>query len=98
MVVRYGGEEFIVLLNETMLEEALKTARKILDEITYLEIPHERSTISKIITVSIGVATVLPDLKSGPEYLLKSADQALYRAKNSGRNRVCHADEMACNE
>lgn len=98
MVVRYGGEEFIVLLNETVLEEALKIATKLLEEIALLKIPHERSSISDSITVSIGVATILPAPEFAPEYLVKIADQALYRAKNSGRNRVCYADEQACNE
>ena len=92
MAVRYGGEEFIVLLKETEREEALRTVGKILDEIASCKIPHERSAISDTITVSIGVATVLPDYKSDPEYLLKAADQALYRAKNAGRNQICSAD------
>lgn len=91
MAVRYGGEEFLILLNETNEEEALKTAVRILEEVTCLNIPHERSSISDRITVSIGVATVLPDLRSDPEHLLKSADQALYQAKNSGRNKICSA-------
>ena len=91
MAVRHGGEEFLILLSEMALEEALMTAENILNEITQLQIPHERSPISDCITVSIGVATVLPELELGPEHLLKSADKALYQAKNTGRNKICSA-------
>lgn len=91
MAVRHGGEEFLILLSEMALEEALMTAENILNEITHLQIPHERSPISDCITVNIGVATVLPELELGPEHLLKSADKALYQAKNTGRNKICSA-------
>ncbi|MBU4439082.1 MAG: GGDEF domain-containing protein, partial [Firmicutes bacterium] len=61
MAVRYGGEEFVVLLSETGKENALKIAELFLKKIESLDIPHEGSLVKNCITVSIGVSTVLPD-------------------------------------
>jgi len=89
MAVRHGGEEFLILLGETMQEDAMVIAESVLKEIQSLHIPHERSPIHNCITVSIGVATMQPKHELGPEHLLKSADEALYQAKNTGRNKIC---------
>jgi len=89
MAVRHGGEEFLILLGETMQEDAMVIAESVLKEIQSLHIPHERSPIHNCITVSIGVATIQPKHELGPEHLLKSADEALYQAKNTGRNKIC---------
>ncbi|MHA4871467.1 diguanylate cyclase [Duganella sp. PWIR1] len=89
VAARYGGEEFafIAPLNGAM--QAAEMAEKIRAAIEALAIPHERSvTGSGCVTVSIGVASIVPSDKQGPELLLKAADQALYRAKDSGRNCV----------
>lgn len=88
MVVRYGGEEFIVLLAETDKEEALSNAHRLLKKVEALAIPHEGSVVKNCITVSIGVATLLPDHHSRHEDLVKMADEALYQAKSNGRNQV----------
>ena len=82
---RYGGEEFVVLLPETDLAEAMLLAHRLTQSISSMVItPEHGSPIS--VTVSAGVAALAPD-ESGEELILH-ADQALYRAKQGGRNRV----------
>ncbi len=88
MVVRYGGEEFIVLLAETNKSEALLNAHRLLEKIEALAIPHEGSLVKNCVTVSIGIATLMPDRHSHHEDLVKMADKALYQAKKNGRNQV----------
>lgn len=93
MVIRYGGEEFIVLLAETGKEKAILNANRLLKKIEALAIPHEESQVNNCVTISIGVATLLPNLDCGPEELVKLADKALYQAKSEGRNQVVYRDE-----
>ncbi|MFL0195468.1 GGDEF domain-containing protein [Clostridium sp. WILCCON 0269] len=88
IVARYGGEEFVVLMPETDLGRAKYIAEKIREEIEKLQILHEGFQCYGIVTVSIGVAATIPREKSSPENLMYIADKALYRAKESGRNRV----------
>lgn len=90
MVVRYGGEEFIVLLSETDQAEAIHNANRLGEKIENLAIPHAQSQIKDCITVSIGVATLLPDQMIDPDDLIKIADKALYQAKSQGRNQVVY--------
>lgn len=85
---RFGGEEFAVILPKMDLQEACKMAEKIRVEIEQLHIPHDRSKLHKWVTVSLGVASVVPNPTMNPKELVELADQALYQAKNSGRNRV----------
>lgn len=85
---RYGGEEFIVLIPNSHLEKAKFIAENIRKSIEKLNILHEGSETYKIVTVSIGIATDIPIKRSSPEKLINMADKALYRAKNSGRNKV----------
>jgi diguanylate cyclase (GGDEF)-like protein len=85
LVGRYGGEEFVILLPETGLEGALSVANRLRLRIDAETILTERGAIR--LTVSVGVAA----LQSEPttlDQMLDQADQAMYRAKNSGRNRV----------
>jgi diguanylate cyclase (GGDEF)-like protein len=82
---RYGGEEFIVLLPETDLAEAVALAHRLNREISRKVIKPERGS-PILVTVSVGVATLAP-AESGEE-LVQRADQALYRAKQAGRDRV----------
>lgn len=95
MPVRYGGEEFVVLLSETGKEDALKIARILQKRIDDLGILHEGSIVKNCITVSIGVSTLLPDDQNKHEDLVKLADKALYYAKSNGRNQVKYWDESA---
>ena len=88
IVARYGGEEFVILLPETNLKEAIDIAQKVRVAIEDLQIPHAGLDNYKIVTISVGVATMIPDTNTLPETLMNKADEALYRAKEQGRNRV----------
>jgi diguanylate cyclase (GGDEF)-like protein len=85
VVARYGGEEFVVLAPDTSGNDASETARRIQKEIWSLAIAHA-GTSSGIVTVSLGVASLVPSKQHVPEDLVRQADTALYRAKQSGRN------------
>ncbi len=90
LTARYGGEEFAVVLPNTPLEGARHLAELIRERTMGLNIPHERSGVHSAVTVSLGVASIIPDDDSDPSLLVQMADQALYEAKNAGRNRtVC---------
>ncbi|MDR3087205.1 MAG: diguanylate cyclase [Azoarcus sp.] len=90
MVARYGGEEFSVILPETESEGALAVAEAMRLGIEGLRIDHAWSGVSPVVTISVGVATVIPprDDETGIPALIKAADDALYRAKEGGRNQV----------
>jgi diguanylate cyclase (GGDEF)-like protein len=88
MAARYGGEEFIVLLPETAIEGAVIAAERLRQAVESIDFaPHG---CPRRVTVSIGVAQ-FPACGRTPEELVKQADEALYRAKQSGRNRACLA-------
>ncbi|MEE9542518.1 MAG: diguanylate cyclase [Thermodesulfobacteriota bacterium] len=87
IVVRYGGEEFAVVMPGTDKEGALVLAEKLRAEIEGLNIEH-RSTATGRVTISIGVANMKPGKKDSPEALFTIADKALYKSKQDGRNRV----------
>lgn len=88
LVARYGGEEFAILLPNTNAESALQVAEEIRLEIAALKIVHEPSTVSQYITMSLGVASTIPESNLNPAALISLADKALYQAKNEGRDRV----------
>lgn len=88
MVARYGGEEFVAILPETGVQGALEVAKKMRSQIEGQHIPHKSSKITDHLTISVGVATAIPERGSKPEALIAAADQALYEAKNNGRNQV----------
>lgn len=85
LVGRYGGEEFVVLLPETKVTEAVSLARRLNWQISQKVIAFKRGS-PLVVTVSAGVAALAPD--ENGEKLIQRADQALYRAKEGGRNRV----------
>jgi diguanylate cyclase (GGDEF)-like protein/PAS domain S-box-containing protein len=87
LVARYGGEEFIVILPNTNLEGAIAVGKNLHKAIADLQIPHEYSDVSDIITVSMGIASDIPKLDLSPYVIINQADQALYYAKQQGRNR-----------
>jgi two-component system cell cycle response regulator len=95
LVARYGGEELAVILPNTNETGASHVASQIASAIASLHIPHAASTISAHLTVSMGVASVIPDESRSPADLFAAADQALYAAKQQGRNRYCMADIQA---
>jgi diguanylate cyclase (GGDEF)-like protein len=88
LIARYGGEEFVAVLPETSTVEARKVAERIRRDIESLRIPHPSSPVSRYVTVSIGVASMVPMDNLKKEVLLNMADKALYIAKNKGRNRI----------
>ena len=77
-----------MILPETTDEGALAVAEKVLGSVTSLQIPHENSEASEYVTLSIGVATIIPAENSQPQTLIEKADQMLYRAKERGRNCI----------
>lgn len=87
VVARYGGEEFVVILPETGEEGAVKVAERIRARVA--DQPSEGIAAIPSVTVSVGVATVLSTGIQAPEEVIAFADEALYRAKAQGRNRVC---------
>lgn len=88
LIARYGGEEFAVVLPSTPREGAFIIAEKLRWNVESLKIAHRMSEISDYVTISVGVATERPDRAMVPASLIKKADNALYQAKNKGRNRV----------
>ena len=88
LVARYGGEEFVVVLPNTDLPGAEGMAHLISREIGLLKIPHSHSKVSREVTLSLGVACVVPDRGNSPESLVAAADKALYLAKETGRARI----------
>jgi two-component system, sensor histidine kinase LadS len=87
LVARYGGEEFVFIAPSTDGNSALKMSQKILEVVHTLAIPHELSNFH-CVTVSIGVANMVPRAGEPPQDLVKKADEALYLAKQQGRNRA----------
>lgn len=85
---RYGGEEFVVILPNTPAEGAVHVANNIRTALSALSIEHIGSQVSEYVTVSIGIASAIPPQGSVPNGLLAAADQALYTAKDSGRDRA----------
>ncbi len=88
LAARYGGEEFVLLFAETPAESALRLAEMIRAAVAALEIPNPRSTTSTWLTVSVGVATIVPTQLDAIDNLFVCADRAMYAAKAGGRNRV----------
>jgi diguanylate cyclase (GGDEF)-like protein len=86
-LARYGGEEFAVVLPDTDLAGAVQFAEKLCEGVRALGLPHAESGAGQV-TISVGVASVVPDDGNTAEALIAAADQALYAAKAAGRNCV----------
>ncbi len=89
LVARYGGEEFAVILPNTPLQGAHHVAKEIQVAVRALGMAHVGSQVSKFVTLSIGIATVIPQSRFSPMSLVAAADRALYQAKLEGRDRIC---------
>mgnify|MGYP003575422145 CR=1 FL=1 len=94
---RYGGEEFALVLYAPSGTDATALPEQIRRETMAMNIPHTHSDAGGILTVSIGSATAEPDTKRSLAGLIQTADEALYRAKQLGRNRVLHVDSAESN-
>jgi diguanylate cyclase (GGDEF)-like protein len=88
LVARYGGEEFAVLLPGSDAPHARELAETMRLEVELLAIPHAYSKVAPVVTISVGVATMIPIYGNTPGELVSAADRALYHAKQTGRNRV----------
>ena len=89
MVGRYGGEEFILILPGASLESAMRTAERLRELVAMEAIPHEKSSLGSVITVSQGVVSEMPDADLTAADIVKRADNALYQAKDQGRDTIC---------
>lgn len=94
LVARYGGEEFVVVLPKVAQEQAILIAEKMRNNVKAIQIKHQSSSVSSYVTISLGIATVefghseiISKIKT-PGDLIIAADQALYQAKNQGRDQV----------
>lgn len=87
---RYGGDEFAMVIGNTDFETSKKMINRLLDSIRALKIPNINSPIIPTVTASIGLSTIYPDNNTTKKELIKSADEALYRAKELGRNQVSY--------
>ena len=90
LLARYGGEEFVLILPGTPLSGAREVATRLCKRVRQLNISHDDSPIRRV-TVSVGVASMVPAEGAMQEELIAAADRALYEAKRRGRNRVEHA-------
>jgi diguanylate cyclase len=85
---RYGGEEFALILSKTNLDKAIDIAKLIQKKIQSLTIEHRSSEISDIVTISIGIASIIPNSEVQPKDLIHLADTSLYTSKANGRNTI----------
>lgn len=91
LAVRMGGEEFAVVLPQTLADDLAFLAEKVVQAIEALGLPHAASPIAEKVTISVGGATHIPAGNDQPERLIEAADKAMYEAKRSGRNRAATA-------
>lgn len=94
LLARYGGEEFVCLLPQTTADGAIHVANELLESVRRLNIAHATSKAANVVTISVGVSTIQPTVAGDCAQSLRLADEALYRAKHSGRNTVAsnHTD------
>jgi diguanylate cyclase (GGDEF)-like protein len=88
LLARYGGEEFAAILSNTNPDGAHRMAEEMRSIVEAHAIEHGYTKVAKCITISLGVATMIPTLDSNTDSLIQAADRALYQAKASGRNCV----------
>ena len=88
MVARYGGEEFVCLLPDTSKKGAIIEAECFMKKLKDEAMKHESSTVSNLVTISIGIATIKPTKGMDLKTLIDMVDKNLYKAKDEGRNRI----------
>lgn len=87
LLARYGGEEFVAILPHTDSKGAVELAENFHERIQEMKLPHADSPISSCLTISIGVASIIPDQSLSASQVVAMADRALYQAKQAGRNQ-----------
>ncbi|MFZ2493462.1 MAG: two-component regulator propeller domain-containing protein [Thermoanaerobaculia bacterium] len=93
LVARYGGEELVCLVPGADRTAALALAESLRSSVEALGIPHPASPVSRVVTISLGVAAIVPSIGTSSSSLVEEADASLYRAKREGRNRVAFAED-----
>lgn len=96
ITARYGGEEFVILLPETDSEAATVVAERARIAVQQLEIPHSTSLVKSTVSISMGVATVIPDQSNDSTTIVNYADRMLYESKKNGRDRIHVFNHMSC--
>jgi diguanylate cyclase (GGDEF)-like protein len=96
LLARYGGEEFVAILPHTDLQGAVELAENLHQRIRELELEHQASLVSSNVTVSAGIASVIPNQNFSPSQVVAMADKALYAAKQAGRNQSAIATPPVC--
>ncbi|MGK7910601.1 MAG: diguanylate cyclase [Synechococcus sp.] len=92
LAARYGGEEFAIILPDTDLAGAMTVAQSVQQDIESLAIAHSGSQVAEWVTLSFGVAGIIPETADGARVLIGQADKALYQAKANGRNFITAAE------
>jgi two-component system chemotaxis family response regulator WspR len=95
LAVRMGGEEFVVVLPHTPPGDILALANKAVDAVEALNTPHRASSAADHVTISVGAATCIPTREAECLSLVAAADDAMYKAKQTGRNRAV-VDARGC--
>lgn len=89
LFARIGGEEFILILSDCDELGAINKAEEVMETISQLNIANQGAPNHDRVTVSIGIAVAKPKVSEEPLALFQAADEALYNAKNTGRNKYC---------
>jgi diguanylate cyclase (GGDEF)-like protein len=94
IVARYGGEELAIILPDTRKEGAMQIAESVKEAVVKLDIAHNKSQVAEVVTISLGVASMIPRSDKDIASLIKAADLALYTSKEAGRNSVNYMDDV----
>ncbi len=92
LAARFGGEEFVLVLPDTDSDGALVVANQCLQKVVALDLPNPQAGTAGVVTVSIGLATMIPTREANCDDLVDMADRAMYAAKQAGRNRIVSAN------